>query len=228
MLLDKEVKRAGLSPGDYRQWAEQFNVKSGDDLLAGIGSGDIKLAQVIHAMQQRTEQQRSSQAEPTTTPVTPSQRPPTMPVSGFKIKGIHDLLSHTAGCCKPIPGDPIIGYITQGRGISIHRQDCKNISHSLNKEPGRLTEVEWDIGLKGRYPVDISLTAYNKQGLMRDITTLVTQQKLDLQGLNSVTDKDKNIVHVILTVELGGQQSLDKLLDGLNQISNVLNVTRVH
>jgi len=140
------------------------------------------------------------------------------------VEGIEDLLCHFAGCCKPVPGDAIVGYITLVRGVSVHRQDCINVTENI-KEKNKLINVAWGRALNV-YPVDIEIHAYERQGLLRDITAVLSDEKINIIAVNTVTDKENNQAHLVLTVEVANISLLTKILHRVAQLSDIIAVRR--
>lgn len=131
-----------------------------------------------------------------------------------------------ARCCKPVPGDAVIGYITQGRGVSIHRRDCKNILNVPTEKLSRLIEVDWSHGQRQTYPVDIEVMAFDRQGLLRDITSILTNEKINVISANTHTNKQDYSVHMQLTLEIASIDELSKVLGRIAQLSNVIEARR--
>ncbi|HSH42222.1 MAG TPA: ACT domain-containing protein, partial [Arenicellales bacterium] len=144
----------------------------------------------------------------------------------FKIHGVGNLMTHVAACCRPVPGEPIVGFITQGRGVSIHRQDCSNILHQRTDAPHRLVEVQWGTEAGEYYPVDVSVTAYDRSGLLRDITNILADEGINVIGVTTNVDKKDHVAHIDLTVEVSGIQTVSRVLSKLQQVTNVTNVER--
>jgi GTP pyrophosphokinase len=144
----------------------------------------------------------------------------------IEIQGVDNLLTHIANCCQPIPGDAIIGYITQGRGISIHCQDCFNILRLKKAKSERLVEVNWGAAANERYPINLIIEAYNRHNLIKDISNIVANENISIVGLNANVSKKDNIAYVNLTVEIENLPSLDKIITKIKQLPNVLEVKR--
>ena len=141
-------------------------------------------------------------------------------------EGVGNLLTHIARCCQPVPGDPVLGYITLGRGVSIHRQDCVNIIHASEKQQERFLQVSWRSVIRDNYLVHLSIKAFDRPGLLRDITSLLSTEKANIYALESRTDQDKNITHIQLSVEVDGLGSLSRILTRMHQIQNVIEARR--
>jgi GTP pyrophosphokinase len=139
--------------------------------------------------------------------------------------GVGDLLTRIASCCKPVPGDQIVGFITRGKGINVHRADCVNV---LNEdEPERLVGVEWGrSGSQQTYPVTIRVEAFDREGLLRDVSTVVTEERLNITGANVQTDPNERVATILATVEVNGLQQLSRLLAKIEQIKDVTGASR--
>lgn len=216
-MLEKEFKRIGLELTGLGKILVKLGVKTVDDLYAAIGGGDLRISQVINALQKQEVPEEE---------ITPISRP-SIQQSDITIQGVGNLLCHFGRCCKPLPGDRIVGYITLGRGVTIHRQDCINI---LNKpeEEQRLIQVDWGETRKNVYPVDISIRAYDRQGLLRDITSILSNERSNVTAVNTLTNKDNNIATLVLTLEIADLGSLMNILNKIMQLPNVLEAHRLH
>jgi len=144
----------------------------------------------------------------------------------IQILGVGHLLTQMAKCCKPIPGEPIIGYITQGKGVSIHRKNCQNILHVRESTKNKIIEVDWGEKISNVYPVEIKIEAYDRHGLIRDISAFFANEKINLLGIQSFTDKASNEAFLYTTLEISSQEQLQQILTKLMQIQNVIKVDR--
>lgn len=219
-LLDKELKSLGIKTESLNDVVTAFNFKKTDDFLAALGRGDLKIGQVLSRL----------------TPPTPLEEP--IPqyakapgkTDGFgsdlHIEGVGNLLTHMARCCQPVPGDQVVGYITLGRGVSVHRQDCSNIIHAGEKQRQRFLQVSWGEATRDRYVVDLVIKAFDRPSLLRDVTSLLSIEKAHVFALHTQTNKNENITYITLTVEIDGLNGLSKLISKLVQIPNVLEARR--
>ena len=148
------------------------------------------------------------------------------PKTDLHILGVGHLLTQIARCCKPLPGEDIIGYITQGKGVTIHRQNCRNMQHISEDSKKRLIEVDWGDKASNIYPVDLYIEAYDRHGLLRDITNYFANEKINVLGIQSNTEKYSHEAHVHVTVEISGLETLQKILERLKSIPNVLGAWR--
>ena len=149
--------------------------------------------------------------------------------SGITVKGIHDLAVHFSRCCSPVPGDEIIGFITRGRGISIHRTDCINIINLPEIERDRLIDAEWqkpDEGEgAGKYSTEINIFANNRIGMFVDISKVFTERQIDIKSMNVRTSKQGKAT-ITMTFDISGKEELNRLTDKLRQISGVIDIER--
>ncbi|MBM4466554.1 MAG: GTP diphosphokinase [Chloroflexi bacterium] len=215
-LLEKELKRLGLDQRNYEEIAALFKFDKVEDLLAAIGYGDIN-AQQIAARLIEVEKEEEE-------PELPEAAPPPVEVSGVRVRGVGDLLTRVAGCCHPLPGDPVVGYVTRGRGITIHRQDCRNILYLEDKE--RLIEVDWGEDIKQVFPVMIQVLAYDRTGLMRDITEITAGERINITSANAVTDPKDHIAVITATLEISSIVQLSRVLAQIERLPNVFEARR--
>jgi len=212
-LLDKELKQLGIEI-DRGELAAMFNYSNPDDFLAAIGYGGISTHQVTLKLAARQE---IAKAPPEAAPPKPT------PTPGVHVLGVGDLVTHLAGCCHPVPGEKIIGYITRSRGVTIHRQDCYNVLHEDEKD--RLIPVQW--GQAGTlYPVHIQVEAWDRVGLMRDITTVVAEENVNIASVNLESHGD-HTASTSLVLETAGLAQLSRLLKKIEAIRGVISVTRM-
>lgn len=221
-ILDKELKALGIRSERLNEVLDALNYKSVDDLRAALGRGDLKLAQIISRLK-----------PPTTPPESLIERMIKLPPKradlmsdDLQVEGVGNLLTHMARCCQPVPGDPVLGYVTVGRGVSVHRQDCPNVLHSGEKQQQRFLEVSWGSKTSERYAVDVLIRAFDRQELLRDITSLLANEKAYLFALQTQLHKKENMIHITLTIEVEGLSSLSRLLGQLEQVPNVLEARR--
>jgi GTP pyrophosphokinase len=132
-----------------------------------------------------------------------------------------------AQCCKPLPYDPIQGFITRGRGVSIHRQDCPNLLELSNSSPERLIEVDWGGEAETVYSVDIQVDAYDRPGLLRDISSILANEKVNVLAVQTKTDPETVTSRMALTLEISDVMQLSRVLDRINQLHNIVEARRV-
>jgi GTP pyrophosphokinase len=211
-MLDKELRRLGIKT-ERQALAELFSYSSLDDFLAAVGAGNVTGNQIVVKL---AAQEDKSAA------VTQVVAPKTAP-STVRVLGVGDLVTSIAQCCHPVPGDKIIGYITRSRGVTIHRQDCHNVINEDEKE--RLIPVEWgqsDV----LYPVNVQLQAWDRVGLMRDVTTLVAEDGVNIASVN-LANGDGQTITMNLTLEIKGLTQLSQVLKKIDGVRGVISVSRV-
>ncbi|MEH6556464.1 MAG: GTP diphosphokinase [Oceanicoccus sp.] len=221
-LLEKVYKRLALTSLDYKAVPTYFGYQAVEDMYAAVGAGDISSAQVVSAVQHLFEER----ADELTLPVTVARSEP-IHDDAITVRGVGNLLTQFAGCCKPLPGDMIIGYVTQGRGVSIHRQDCSKLLQLEFNEPDRIIEVSWGDTPRSTYSVGVEIVAYDRSGLLRDITTMLANARIDVVAVNTRSDKRKNTATMKLTLEITGLDALNVLLARMTRLPNVLSAQRV-
>jgi len=218
--VDKELKALGIKIERLNDVVLAYNFKRMDDLLAAIGRGDIKLGQILNRLTPLDAKEELVQH------IIKPQQKPALSGNDLCIEGVGNLLTHMARCCQPIPGEQVIGYITLGRGVSVHRQDCSNILHATEKQRHRFLQVSWGDATRERYVVDLLIKAFDRPGLLRDVTSMLSNEKAHVFALQTEMNKQENMFFIRLTVEIDGLNGLSRLLNKLNQIPNVLEARR--
>jgi guanosine-3',5'-bis(diphosphate) 3'-pyrophosphohydrolase len=211
-MLDKELRRLGIKT-EREVLAGLFNYASLDDFYAAVGNGSVTSNQIVVKLAAQEEKVKE-----TAEVVAPKEVP-----SGVQVLGVGDLMTSIAQCCHPVPGDKIIGYITRSRGVSVHRADCHNIVNEDERE--RLIPVEWgqsDL----LYPVKIQVDAWDRVGLMRDVTTVVAEEKVNIASVSLATGNGRNIT-MFLTLETKGLAQLSQVLKKIDTVKGVVSVSRV-
>jgi guanosine-3',5'-bis(diphosphate) 3'-pyrophosphohydrolase len=212
-LLEKELKQLGLKYSNRETLAKHFKYTTVDEFLAAIGYGGISVHHIALKLAAQQEQPK---------PVVGAEAPK-LPKSTIRVLGIGDLLTNLAGCCHPVPGDKIIGYITRSRGVTIHRQDCYNVIREDEKE--RLIAVEWGQS-DALYPVRVQVEAWDRVGLVRDISTVVAEDKINITNM-TVTEHDDRTTTLCFSLETRGIAQLSRLLNKIGGIKGVASVSRV-
>ncbi|MGI6209303.1 MAG: GTP diphosphokinase [Anaerolineae bacterium] len=216
-MLERELKRLGYQ-GSLDQVAAALGYDSVDDLHAAIGYGDLNTQQVATRLLEAEE-------KPAVEEPPPDVRMPAA-VSEIHVRGVGNILTTLAKCCRPVPGDDITGYVTRGRGVTVHRRDCPNILNSNEQE--RLIEVEWGGGDDGhRYPVSVHIRAWDRGGLLRDIAAVVADEDINMSAANVVTQKKENMATITATLEIRNMAQLSRTLARLEHLPNVLEARRL-
>ncbi len=218
-ILERELKRLSIDKVSYDEVSRLFGYEKTDDFLAAIGYGDLNTQQIASKI---LEAQRK---EGEGAPLPEAEKgPPPLTVDGLKVRGVGSLLTSVARCCNPLPGDNIIGYVTRGRGVTIHRRDCPNILRKKDKE--RLIEVDWGAAAQQTYPVTIRVEAYDRTGLLRDIANLVADEKINLRDAAAVTGVNDNMAVITATLEIAGIAQLSRILTKIERLPNVIEARR--
>ncbi len=222
-LLERELNRLGIRGLAFEKLSDYFHFNTVDEMLIAIGRGDINPAQIAGALYKLVEKPQKEAA----VSKTPERKRRTTDGGDIQIRGVGNLLTMIARCCKPAMGDPIIGFITQGRGVSIHRSDCKNILNLPESKRTRLIEVEWGgFGSEATYPVDIEIEAIDRQGLLIDIYTVLANEKINVLGSQTLSDQKIHSARIDVTLEIADIDQLSRVLSRINQLPNVMEVRR--
>jgi len=221
-LLEKELHRMHRIPlvqlpdGKLEEMAQHYKYSSADDFLAAIGYGDVS----PHAVVMRMALTRGTDGdELTAIPLIPQ----TVPTPRVLVRGEKDILSRMAPCCQPVPGDAIVGFTTRGRGVTVHRRDCVNAVNA--QDPERVVPVDWDVEATSIYPVGIKIEAFDRTGLLRDIATVVAEQRVNMSAAAVHVYDDKTAV-VSTTVEIDSLAQLSRLMERLESVRDVHTVAR--
>ena len=220
-LIDSYIKRLALGSFDLKIVSESLNLHSGEDLYAAVGAGDIKVSQVVGAVSRLSGvTQRELDLEP-------RQASPQERADGIQIRGVGKLLTQIATCCHPVPGDTIVGFITENRGVSIHRDDCSTILSLEDEQPESIIEVSWGEKQVETYSVDIEISAYDRQGLLRDVTSVLANERVNVTGMSTQSDSSVNTARLQLSIEVDGLPQLSNVLDRVQRIHNVIVAKRI-
>ncbi|EGG95098.1 GTP pyrophosphokinase [gamma proteobacterium IMCC1989] len=220
-ILDKELRRLGVRDINFEDLLKVLKHKELDDLYAHVGSGEITLSQVLRASQKLLEPSVPEQTE-----INFSNKTPTTAGTDVYIDGVGNLLTNIAHCCNPLPGDDINGYITLGKGVSIHRKDCRNILQLAADEPARIIQVDWGEAPTQTYAVDVLIDAYDRIGLLSDVTTVLDSARINVSAMQTLSDRGENTVSMVVTIDIRDFAHLSHILARLNQLPNVATARR--
>lgn len=218
--LERELYRLGAQDTAFEKLAQARGYRKVDEFLAAIGSGDLKLSQAVSSLRPAGERRD-------VLPAATASRAPAPEGRGMSVQGVGNLLTQFAACCNPLPGDAIVGYITQGRGITVHRRDCRNVLGMDARRRERVIHVDWGRDESETFPVDIEITAFDRKGLLHDISRIFNDASINV--LSTVTDSRPRDHRAImrLRAEFANVEQLSRLLSQLGQVPNVLDARRV-
>ncbi|MFZ2507377.1 MAG: bifunctional (p)ppGpp synthetase/guanosine-3',5'-bis(diphosphate) 3'-pyrophosphohydrolase [Steroidobacteraceae bacterium] len=222
-MFERELLRLGAQHSLVSELIGEFNVSNVDGLYLALGSGDLSLAQLTGAIQRRMRGREAMQAE-TAAPKAVPARP--IAARTVQIEGIGDLLSVYARCCNPLPPEPVTGYVTVGRGVTIHRSGCRNLARIAARAPERLLQVEWGKKRSARFPVDVMIHAMDRRGLVRDVSTLLADEKVNIERLTTRTDAAEGSADLSLGIAVTGLDDLARLLARLATLPGVISARR--
>ena len=226
-LLHEECKRVSVEPAELMRpegmgkVARRFNYHSGEDLVAAVGFGEVSAEAVINRLRDLLE--------PTPRPMVLMPSPVRAQGAlrlGIAAQGVSDILFRLSKCCSPVPGDAIVGYITRGKGVAVHRVSCPNISHIIENEPQRLIRVAWTLSEETYYPATVEIEALDRVGLLSDITAILSESKTNIRSAKVRTRKDGR-AHMELVLDIQDIQHLRRLTDSLNELPDIISVHRV-
>ena len=220
-VLDRELARLNVRDVATDDIAHQLKHKNTDTLCVALGAGDLTSASIATALQHL----RGTEVEEKIRTRRPAKRK-TKESESIAVSGVGDLLCNFARCCRPVPPEAIVGYITVGRGVSIHRQDCGNFLGLNQRHPERIIEVDWGKSDSATYPVDLRLRAHDRTGLLRDISTVLADEKAGITDLSSHTDKKSMQTVMDISIEIQDLPTLSTAMSRLEQLANVISVSR--
>lgn len=223
-MLERAMTNRGLSGVSLQGVAEKLNLKHVDDLYAAIGIGDLGVEQVTNTMLRMFPELAPKHEETLRLSSRTSQAASAQ--SAVIVEGLGNVLTHIAGCCHPVPGEPIVGYITQGRGVTVHASQCPHIRRARQQNPNRLIGVQWQSGAGGRFVVNLLLEVVDRTGILRDLTHLLAQAKIPIVAMNSQISRKHEHALIELQIEVLDQQQLDDVMARIQGMRDVLSVRR--
>ncbi len=213
LILERELHRLGIIEVNFEKLARDLDYRNPDDFFVDLGCGDLPIGRVVRHL---------SESEASADILTPASSPYPTATDAVNVVGLKGLLTNIARCCHPTPGDQIIGYITRGRGATIHRSDCPNILRARDRE--RLVHVSWGEQIR-TYPVPVRIRAFDRQGLMNDVSTLLNNENVNM--LSADVRVNQNLADMKLVLEVRDLSQLSRILSRIENLPNILEVTRV-
>ena len=236
-MLDKECKRLGYetkdfaSPEKLKSVAEKLNMPDVDNMMAALGYGGLTLNTILAKLVDlyKAEEQQKLRQSKDLTQLLNELKPRTSNAKsshGILVKGEDGIMVKLARCCNPVPGDPVVGYITRGNGISVHRVDCPNVLSNNPEEQARLIPVTWDVATDHVYKANIVIQSVDKPGMMIDIMMAISENKININNVNSHTNKDK-VATIHLGLDITNTSQLDAIMSRIKRIQGVYRVERM-
>ena len=220
-ILDRELSRMNARGMNIDEIARHLKVDDTEALCVALGASDLTAANIASAIQALRRSEDGDVIRQR------RHRRDDKPVAGgVAISGVGDLLYNVAKCCQPVPPEDIAGYITQGRGVSIHRRDCGNLLNLQSRHPERVIETDWGSAADAIYPAELTLHAFDRQGLLRDISTVLADEKVSVDGVQTTTDKKTLQAEMRLNLSVPGLPTLSRVIERLERLPNVTSVRR--
>jgi GTP pyrophosphokinase len=227
-ILEKELRRVAMMQADLAPVLEKFRLDSLDALHEALALGDVGPSQVSRTLHDHAQAQQAPAAAPATKLVDKPTRPSARGEGGnFTVEGVGNLLTQLARCCQPVPGDAIAGYLTRGRGVSIHRRDCTALQRLLARDPDRELPVNWAAAGSSRYEVGVQIHAYDRKWLLKDLTNVLAQSEATIVAIQSSVDSVRGLADVRVTLRVGDFGQLSQLLGRLDAVPGVQDARRL-
>ncbi|ANA81462.1 (p)ppGpp synthetase I, SpoT/RelA [Paenibacillus vortex V453] len=235
-MLEREIKRLGLEVSEWMtddklmEAAKKFAFNDIEDMLSAVGFGGITAAQICTKVTEklRKEQEEANQLELTSEmkEIKPAEKR-SRPTNGVRVRGIDNLLVRFARCCNPVPGDDIVGYVTRGRGVSVHRSDCPNLpTTDEGEDAARVIEVEWESTIEANYSVDIEVTGHDRNGLLNEVLQAVSESKTNISAVTGRSDKNK-MAMIHMTILIRNTDHLQSVVERIKRVKDVYTVHRI-
>ncbi|MDM1756950.1 MULTISPECIES: bifunctional (p)ppGpp synthetase/guanosine-3',5'-bis(diphosphate) 3'-pyrophosphohydrolase [Acinetobacter] len=226
-ILNKELSRLAIHPKsiDLNDYCNHFNVKTGDDILVALVSGDISLHAMINQVNRHMHLDQD-EPELVLKPTLNPRASHTLSAHGILIDGLDNVELHIAQCCQPVHGESIAGYITLNRGVSIHKVTCTDYMRMINLEPDRAVEADWEMQPTRGQSVQIVVEAYDRRGLLKDLTQVIFSDQINIRQVNTISEAD-GIANMKLLIEVKGLAQLSRLLARLEQQPGIISARRL-
>ncbi|MGO0060282.1 RelA/SpoT family protein [Brevibacillus fluminis] len=228
-MVEMEIKARGfdvkevMTEENLKEASDKFNFSAHEDMFSAVGYGGLTAAQVVTRLTDKLRKEREEQqAIPEFKSAAPQKQ--ARSESGVKVKGVENLLVRLSRCCTPVPGDEIIGFVTRGRGVSVHRLNCPNVLAENNEE--RLIAVEWDQILTHNYSVDIEITGHDRHGLLNDVLQVVSETKTNISAVSGKADKNR-VATIHMTISINNVEHLHKVVERIKRIKDIYSVRRI-
>ncbi|OIK14287.1 bifunctional (p)ppGpp synthetase/guanosine-3',5'-bis(diphosphate) 3'-pyrophosphohydrolase [Bacillus sp. MUM 13] len=234
-LVEKEIKnmefdlKEVMTAENIKRVSEKFNFSNEEDMYAAVGYNGITALQIANRLTEKLRKKKEQEQEPTISEAVSelkSFHKNKKRESGVRVQGIDNLLIRLSKCCNPVPGDDIVGFITKGRGVSVHRTDCSNLE--TDEAENRLIPVEWESSLNDRkeYNVDIEISGYDRRGLLNEVLQAVNETKTNISAVSGKSDRNK-VATINMSILIHNISHLQKVVDRIKQISEIYSVRRI-
>lgn len=220
-VLDRELKRTAQSGANLTPLLERFRLKSEEELLVAVGIGEISASQIARSLHEAETPRPARPVESASPPRLPK------PQGGVAIQGVGNLLHVLARCCQPLPGDPVVGYLTRDRGVSIHRADCRSLAHLVARDPTRLVQVEWGRKDSAGYEVNIEVRAFDRKALLKDVSAAIAAADVNVIAASTRTEAERGEALLSFALRVDDFGQLSALLARIQALPNVLDARRV-
>ena len=220
-ILDRELSRLNVRDVAVESIARQLKLQDAEAMFVALGAGDITSSAIASALQAMRKEDTADVIQ-----TKRARRPKTPAAGGIAISGVGDLLYNFARCCRPVPPENICGYITLGRGVSIHRMDCGNLLNLKVRHPERVIEVDWGKATDASYPAELVVQAFDRQGLLKDISTVLADEKVSVESVQTNTDRQTLKADMRLSIAVPGLPTLSRIISRIEQLPNVTSVRR--
>jgi GTP pyrophosphokinase len=220
-VLDRELKRLAMHNVDLDKLPARFQLRSVDDLYEALALGDVTPTQIARTLHEgdRAEESHTPKPVPATRPAAPGK-------DALVIEGVGNLLSVLARCCQPVPGDDVVGFITRGRGVSVHRSDCVQLQRLRDLDADRIIDVEWGGGRQRAYEVNVVVRGYDRKGLHKDVSNVIASANVQILAIDARVDQAHNEVTMNLALRVADFGQLSSLLGQLHAVPNVIEAQR--
>jgi GTP pyrophosphokinase len=225
-MVLREIDRLDLVDEPLHDIAQRLNMRNVEDMYAAVGAGDLRLGQIVHQLLKQADTSSHQQQE---LPLLRRHDTSSQPNDGgdVVIEGVGNLMTQIASCCHPVPGDDIRGYVTLGRGVTVHRSDCENLLHLASIESRKVLQVSWGHRPGKMYPVEMAIHAYDRAGLLSDVSALLANEKVNVVAVTTRSDQGENTAAMNLTVEVDSLERLARVMSKIEQLPNVLSTRRI-
>ncbi len=222
-LYEREIHRLGIEDFDIQTILEKSQCQTPEEYYAALGRGEVSNDQLLSKLQDKIKLSSADEEESLASIV---RKPKSADSGDVEIYGVGNLLTYMANCCKPVPEEPIVGFITRGKGVGVHRQNCSNIKNLIKENDGRLIEISWNTQTKGNYNVTIKIEAYDRPGLFNEISNILTSEKVNISAINTNTDSH-SMVLMTFNIQIGDVAKLSMIINKIASVPSVIDVIRI-